>query len=513
MLEKDITSLRSTLEYLKQEEGELLISDVEIDPCLEMTGIQKLMEAGPTLLFENVKGYPNARLLTNLFASDKRVAKLLDLDSPKQIKFKVADAINHPIPPRVVETAPCQEVVITENIDVWPIVPMIQHTPSDPGPTLGGGNTLVTGKYFWGGTHISFNRMNFRENKDFSSFQIAPGSHTDMIATEWFRKGPIPMTINMGVPLACTMMAGSGYMYSILPKGCDELGVAGAIQGSPVDIVKCKTIDAYAIAQAEIVIEGYLDTTDHVWESPLAEADQRQGVHPFHPEWSGYMGKAYRTYKFQVTGITHRKDKPIYYPMAVHSYDDHVICSIARETCFYELAERTVPGLVIDTHIPLGMTDWGGVLYQIKKRRKRDEGWQKNILTAACALSQGMRLAIMVDEDVDIYNAEDVLWALATRVDGNKDIQIIAKEGMGQTFQPSERSAAAPGAQWVRSESKYSGAIAIDATVPFQFKWAYERAGYPIDRVQLNKWFNEADIKRAQDGQHQYAKWLAMVGI
>ena len=159
------------------------------------------------------------------------------------------------------------------------------------------------------------------------------------------------------------------------------------------------------------------------------------------------------------------------------------------------------------------MTDWGGCIFQVKKRRKRDEGWQKNILAAACALSQGLRLAIAVDEDVDIYNMEDIMWALSTRVDADKDIQTIAAGGMGQTFQPAERSAAAPGAEWVRSESKYSGAIAIDATVPFEFKWAYERAGYPIDRVNLDKWFKADDIKKALENVDEYSKLMASKGI
>lgn len=512
MANKDISSLRSFLEYLEAE-GEILVSEVEVDPYLEMAALQKRFEGGPALLFNNVKGYPNGRLATNIFAHKPRVARMFDLEDPTRLKFKIANAINNPIKPRVVDQAPCQEVVIDKDIDVWPVIPMIQHTPTDPGRTLGGGNTLVTGKYFWGGSHISFNRMNFRDNKDCSTFQISPGSHTDMVATEWYRKEPIPMTINMGVPPACTMLAGGGFMYSILPRGCDELGVAGAIQGFPVDLVKCKTIDAYSIANAEYVIEGYLDTTQKLWESELAEKDQRQGVYPFHPEWSGYMGKSYRTYKFQVTAITHRRDKPIYYPLIVHSYDNHNIDTRTREACFYEMAERMVPGLVADVHIPLGMTDWGGVIFQFKKRRKRDDGWQKNVLSAACSLSQGLRLAIAVDEDVNIYNAEDVLWAMTTRVDGDKDIQLIAPGGMGQTFQPAERSAAAPGAQWVRSESKYSGGIAIDATVPFEFKWAYERAGYPIEVVSLDKWFSKEEIQKGLSMQSQYAQWLAKTGI
>lgn len=509
---KDITTLRGALEYIKQM-GELLETNVEVDPHLEMAAIQKRLEGGPAVLFNNVKGYPGKRLVTNIFASDARIAKLFDVDEPKNLKFKILDAIHNPIPPKEVSTAPCQEVVITQDIDVWQVVPMISHTPSDPGRTLGGGNTLISGKYFWGGFHISFNRMNFR-GKDYSSFQISPGSHTDQVATEWYKKENIPMTINMGVPPACTLLAGSGFDYVILPKGCDELGIAGALQGAPVEIVKAKTVDAYSIAQAEIVIEGYLDTTQKVWEHPEAEKEQKQGVFPFHPEWSGYMGRAYRTYKFVATGITLRRDNAIYYPLIVHSYDDHNIDAKVREACFLELGERVSPGFVRDVYIPLGMTDWGGVIFQVRKRRARDEGFQKNLLAAALSLSQGLRLAIAVDEDINIYSAEDILWALTTRVDPKEDIQIVAAGGMGQTFQPLERSAAAPGAQWVRAEARYSGGILIDATVPFRYQWAFERAHYPIDLAEnLEKWFKKEEIEKAVASQCEYARWLASVGI
>src|SRR5436309_2811620 len=184
---KDISSLRSTLEYLEAV-GELVSTDVEVDPHLEVAAIQKHFDGGAALLFNKVKGYPNARICNNLFAN------------------------------------------------------------------------------------------------------------------------------------------------------------------------------------AEYVIEGYLDTTQKVWESPLAEKDDEQGKHPFHPEWSGYMGKAYRTYKFQATAVTHRADRPLYYGLIVHGMDEHFIDGVVREACFLELAERIVPGLCVDTHIPMGMTDWGGVIFQVKKR-------------------------------------------------------------------------------------------------------------------------------------------------
>src|SRR2546422_3595393 len=106
---KDISSLRSTLEYLR-EAGELLASDVEIDPHLELAAIQKQLDGGPPLLFENVKGYPNARLANNIYASAERIARLFGVDDPKAFKFKAVEAIRRPIPPIEVTDAPCHEV-------------------------------------------------------------------------------------------------------------------------------------------------------------------------------------------------------------------------------------------------------------------------------------------------------------------------------------------------------------------------------------------------------------------
>ena len=509
-MKKDISSLRSTLEYLEAA-GELVTTDVEIDPHLEVAAIQKHFDGGAALLFNKVKGYPNARICNNIFASAERIAKLLDVDDPRKLKHKVVEALRSPLPPVEVKDGACQEVVITKDIDVWDVVPMISHSDSDPGRTLGAGTTVVRGKHFWGGSHIGYNRMNFR-GPDYSSFQISPGSHMDQVATHWYRKGPIPVTINIGIPPTCTMMAGSGFTYVILPRGCDELGVAGALQGYPVELVRARTQDAWSIANAEYVIEGYLDTTQKVWESPLAEKDDAQGVHPFHPEWSGYMGKSYRTYKFQATAITHRADRPLYYGLIVHGMDEHFIDGVVREACFLELAERIVPGLCVDTHIPMGMTDWGGVIFQVKKRRARDEGLQRNILTAALSISLGARLGIVVDEDVDIYNVEDVLWALTTRVNPKEDILTICEGGFGQTFQPAERSSAGE-RQWTQSNIRFSGAMGIDATRPFIHKDAFERARYNVEVVDLARFYSPEQIKKAKAGQRDYAKFLAERGI
>jgi UbiD family decarboxylase len=136
-------SLRGMLEALKKE-GLILETDKVVDPNQEMTGLQKQLDGGPPMVFNNVKGYPNARLATNVMGSDKIIAKMFGCKDRKELKFKIHDSILQPLPPKIVDKAPCQEVVIDKNIDVWPVIPMIQHTPTDPGRTLGGGKTVAS---------------------------------------------------------------------------------------------------------------------------------------------------------------------------------------------------------------------------------------------------------------------------------------------------------------------------------------------------------------------------------
>jgi gallate decarboxylase subunit C len=160
----------------------------------------------------------------------------------------------------------------------------------------------------------------------------------------------------------------------------------------------------------------------------------------------------------------------------------------------------------------MGMTDWGGVLFQVRKRRARDEGLQRNILTAALSISLGARLGIVVDEDVDLYNIEDILWAITTRVNPREDILTVCEGGFGQTFQPAERSSAGD-RQWTQTNIRFSGAMGIDATRPFIYKDAFERARYNVEVVDLARFYSPEQIRQAKDGQRDYAKFLADRGI
>lgn len=497
---KDITSMRAALDFLEKE-GEALRVTKEVDPILEIAGILKALEGGPAVMFDRIKGYPGVRNAGNIYASMDRIAKLFDADR-KKLKFKFLEAMRCPIPARSVTEAPCQEVVLDKNVDIPATLPVIKHTTGDAGHIIGGGVQVVDGRFFRGGTHLSFNRIFFR-HKDWATIMAGPPTHLGVCLFVEHRREKVPVTINIGTPPAVSLIAGGGNIHMIIPTGSDELGMAGALQGSPIEIVKAKTVDAYAIAQSEWVIEGYFDPQVE-WETDEAEKMGEVGKAPFFPEWTGYMGRAFRFRKFQATAITHRRDGPIFFTPLAHSYEGENLIIPFREACFYEVADRVMPGLVTDVNILHGLTVNGGVVFQLHKRRDWDEGYQRNILSAALGASPGLRLAIAVDDDVDIYNADDVLWALVTRVNPNADILTGPRGGRGMLMQPMERQGEALGG--------FEGGLGIDATVPFEARPQFERAKYPVDKVDLKNYFTPEDLARALHQQDEYARVLARWG-
>lgn len=513
-VEKDITSLRPALEWLDSQ-GDVLKTDVEVDPDLEVTGVQKHLDGGPVLLFNNIKGKPHARAITNLLADMNVVDKLFGFKSPQDRTKKIAHAMTHPLPPVEIPQAeaPCQEEVITDDLDVNKYITAIRHTDLETEMTIGSGISCVIGKYFSGGSHIGYNRMNFRWG-NVGTFQASPGSHMWQIITEHYRdEEPIPLTMCFGVPPACTLVAGGGFDYVILPKGCDEVGVAGAIQGSPVRIVKARTVDAYAIAESEYVLEGLLYPRDKRFETAEAEKAGVQGKYFFHPEWAGYMGKAYKAPTFHVTAISirNRMSKPLLYLLGVHMADCNNIDTTLREAAIYELCERLQPGIIQDVHIPYCMTDWGGVVIQVRKRSRIEEGWQRNFLAAILACNQGMRLAIAVSPDVDIYSMDDIMWCLTTRVNPHTDIINPLPGGIGQTFQPQERMTAGE-REWTASNTRFEGGMGIDATVPFGYEQDFHRPVYPVDKVDPLKFFSKSDVERARQRMRGWVEVLARTG-
>lgn len=509
-----IADLRGALEWLKAE-GDLIETEKEVNPDLEVTAVQKQLDGGCPILFNNVKGKPNHRVVTNLFGDMNTINKMFGWKDDTERTRKLAYALTRPIPPVLVnqKEAPSQEVVIEKPTDVNEYMVPIRHTEYEPELTVGSGNRLISGEHFGGGTDLGYNRMNFRWG-NVGTFQISPGSHMWQVVTKYYNENkPIPITMCFGVPPACTLLAGAGFDYVILPQGCDEVAVAGAVQGAPVRLVKARTVNALALADCEVVLEGYVNPRDRRFETAESEKAGVQGRYHFHPEWAGYMGKAYKAPTFHVTAVTMRKpeSKPIIFALGVHTLDDHNIDTTVREAAMFELCDRIQPGIIQDVVIPYCMTDWGGAIIQVKKRNKIDEGWQRNFMSALMSTSQGMRICIAVSEDTDPYDMDDVMWCLTTRVNPHTDILNPIPGGRGQTFMPAERMTAGE-KEWTASNTRFEGGMCIDATVPFGYESDFMRPVYAVEKVNLKNFFSEKDIQNAKSRMKGWVHSLARTG-
>ena len=500
-----LRSLRDTLKWLG-DDVHYIKNEVASD--VEMCTITKAFDNSKALVANRIKGYPGVRMISNLYATKARTAKIHGMAEFKDIKLKVLDCIRNPIPPKIVKEkdAPCQQVFIPRK-DIGHIddlIPIATHTFEDGGRIFGAGTHFFYGEPWVpdGGSQLSMYRMSFRPERQYASINMVPGGGGDVICSRHPKGTRIPCTVNICPPVGVELVAVSTLNPVIFPYNTDKIGLAGALQGSPVELVKAKTVDAYAIAQSEWVLEGYVIEGEQVWETAQAEQLGKQGVAPLHPEWARAMGHAYRTPRaFELTAITRRADNPIVYTphFGAFWYEAPFMCAAV-----YEMCERMAPGFVQDVASWLGLTLWGGLVIQVKKRRRSDEGMQRNILSAVMGVFRGLRLVVVVDEDIDPWQPEDVVWAIESRASPARDYVIFNEYARGQAFQPSEYK--------IGQISVSDGGMGIDATKPLGDE-RFRRAHYPVEQMDFKKWFSDAEIRELKAMQDPYFRWLGEKGF
>ena len=500
-----LRSLRETLTWLGDDVHYI---DNEVDSHVEMCTITKAFDNSKALVANKIKGYPGVRMISNLYSTKARTAKIHGMVEFKDIKHKVLDSIRNPVAPKIVteKNAPVQEMFIPKKDirHLHDLIPVATHTDDDGPPIFGAGVHFFFGDKWVpnGGSQISMYRMSFREDQPYASINMVPGGGGDVICSRHPKGTRIPCTVNICPPVGAELVAVSTLNPVIFPYNTDKIGLAGAIQGSPVELVKAKTVDAYAMAQAEWCLEGYVIEGQQVWETAEAEKLGKQGVAPLHPEWARAMGHAYRTPRaFELTAITRRGDNPIVYTphFGAFWYEAPFMCAAV-----YEMCERMAPGFVIDVASWLGLTLWGGLVIQVRKRRRSDEGLQRNILSAVMGVFRGLRLVVVVDDDIDPWQPEDVVWAIESRASPARDYVIFNEYSRGQAFQPSEYK--------IGQISVSDGGMGIDATTPLGDE-RFRRAHYPVERMDFKKWFSEDDIGKLKAMQDPYFRWLGEKGF
>ena len=395
--------LRGFLQLL-EDEGELarIASPVALNQEIGAVCLRNLRTSGPGLLFERPGG-KDVSLAVDLLASRRRYALALGVE-PEQLAAEWNRRTKDLLPPVLVENGMCQQnVSMGDRVDLTEL----------PVPIW---NALDGGPYLTLGCHISKDSdsqvrnvgiyRNQIHDRNTLGILVEPYGH---LRHQWSKRPnePFPVAIVLGADPVVPMAA-----VAPVPYGRDELAVAGALRGKPIEIVRCLTVPLEVPAAAEIVIEGEILLNDLREEGPFGE-------------FTGYYGghRAARPI-VRVKAIT-RRDRPILHAVyeGTPPSGSAIIVAVPREAEL--LRQISLPG-VKRAHMTRG---GGGALHAVLSVDKPYEGFGKYVGLAVLGTTAGrsIKQVTIVDDDIDPADPIQVEWAIATRVQPHRDIEILSE--------------------------------------------------------------------------------------
>ncbi len=471
----DITDLRTALEFLAGVPGQLASTPTPVDPYLELAGVYRRVGAGtpvapptrvgPALLFENVKGF-EMKVAAGVLASRERTALLLGT-TPDRLAFDLLAALERPVTPVVVPAgeAPCQQVVLRPPFDIRRLLPAPTSTAKDAGPFLNMA-LLRAEDPESGASDVTIHRMCLTGADTMTVNFTGPFRHIDQFRVACERLGrPLPVSVSIGFDPAIYLA--TCFEAPTTPLGYDELVIAGGLRGRPVELVDCVSVAARAIARAEIVLEGELVYGESVREDLLTGSGWAM------PEFPGYVGLAKPDVPvMRVTAVTHRRD-PIFQTLIGPGEEHVTLAGLPTEASILRLEEDALPGFVRNVYCHSAGGGKYLAILQVRKRREADEGRQRQAALVAFATFSELKHVILVDDDVDIFDSDDVLWAMTTRFQGDVSIATIP----GVRCHPLDPSATPEFNPQIREVGQSCKTI-FDCTVPVGMREVFERAQF-----------------------------------
>src|SRR3990170_5010036 len=418
--------------------------DWEISAVCRQTFRKIPQERRPALMFDRIKGYSIPLVVGILGGSREIYATALETDQAGV--FEKWQRGKNPIPPRLVETGPCQEVVLMgeqANIEMLPAP--VWTVGQDPGP---------------------YHTSPFVISRDPQT--RTPNVGTYRLQVKGPRKGGLMINPQRGMRLHIQKneAQGSGTEAAIVfgtdpvigltsvspfPMGVDELAAAGGIRGEPVEVVRCRTVDLEVPATAEIIIEGRVPFQGREPEGPFGE-------------YGGYMGAAGTHPFIEISCITHRK-KPIYQAFLSQMPPSESSCikGIGREAVILRHLKNNLGIAVTDVHL----TESGGATGMLIIAMKKQNRFQplKAMMGAWSLHDVFGKVTIVVDDDIDIRDSFQVEWALSFRMQPAEDVHVLNNTDP-LTLDPSQ--------PWkdgmvVKPTEQVSSKVGIDATKKHPF--------------------------------------------
>jgi 2,5-furandicarboxylate decarboxylase 1 len=396
---------RAYLNRLEQT-GDLIQIKDQLDINYDVGALCRLLSdrGGPAALLHNVTG-GKLPLAVNLYGTRARLACALGVNETemlghvaKQLKTRIPTAPFKGSAPR------CHEVLISgDDVDVQQL-PFPFWNIGDAGHYITAG--LVISRHPEFGWNIAHHRGQIYTAREIGVC-VAPEHHLRLATDEArVRNEPVQAAFIIGVRPSITIAASSDFGL-----GDYELDVAGALEGRPIEVVRCKTVDIDVPEDTEIVIEGHFS------------GEQRQEG-PF-VEFTGYQTPIIQSPVFTATAITTRKEPILHCIFAGKPpCETNTLWRELEESEAFDILRRRFPLLTALHRPPSVARDFIGIL-QISPKRLR-KGIVKTLMLATSAVMPRLKFIFCVDDDIDIYSLSEVMWAVATRCDPKADVEIVS---------------------------------------------------------------------------------------
>ena len=424
---------RDLRDFIKQleKQGELKRVTIPVDPYLEMTEIcdRTLKQGGPALLFENPTGY-NIPVLANLFGTPRRVAMGMGAESVTELRGigELLATLKEPEPPKgmkdawekfpvfkqvlnmapkLVSSPPCQELVREgDEIDLS-VYPIQTCWPEDAAPLITWPLVITKGPNKDRQNLGIYRQQVIGKNKVIMRWLTHRGGALDF--KEWQKSypgKPFPVSVALGADPATILAA-----VTPVPDTLSEYAFAGLLRGSKTEVANCLINDLQVPASAEIVLEGFIYPDETAREGPF-------GDH------TGYYNEVDEFPVFTIERITQRQ-APIYHSTFTgRPPDEPAVLGVALNEVFVPILQKQFPEIV-DFYLPPEGCSYRMAVISMKKQYA---GHAKRVMLGTWSyLRQFMytKFVIVVDDDVNVRNWEDVIWAITTRMDPARDLTIL----------------------------------------------------------------------------------------
>jgi UbiD family decarboxylase len=438
--------MREYLEVLRAK-GDLLEVHRPVNPKHELAAVTEASHRrwNKPVLFHNVIG-TKLPVLTNIYGSRDRLAGILGINPDNFCRewSNLAAIAGGRTMPTSVPSTEAIEYVDCKLSDL----PLITYSERDAAPYFTSAMFLAKDPDT-GIQNLSFHRSMYVSDQELRC-RLAPKHHLTIYHEKAEQRGEyLPAAMLIGPPPATFLTAAAP-----LPYDSDEMEVAAQLQGAPIPMRRCKHVDLMVPATTEIVIEGRFLPNVRRDEGPFGE-------------FMGYYTPVGQNAVFEVLGVTCRRDA-IFHSILCGSSEEVLTLELSVAANIYQRISAALPGIIDVTCQPF-------VLHTVVKIRQQYEGHARQVLLAVFgAEPTWAKVCTVVDEDVDIYNMDDVMWACLTRSRPDKDVMII----------PDTPS-------FYRDPHKeHWGRLGIDATAPFARRHEFERKRVPgVAQVKLEDYF------------------------